>query len=325
MKRVHEELDKLSHRDSSWTQEAATRRSIHDLYEVGCRLTVDSAGVGGEVRRGVRKADGKPFAVKVIRFAGTQEDRGQIQALMAVNHPGIIQLVDWFEDPQTLWVVMELALGGELFGRITQRGRFSESEAAAAVRQILEAVGHMHSRGIVHCDLKPENILYGSDAGDAIKVADFGFAQFVPDSLAGDALLHRPLGTFSYTAPEILKSEGYGCQVDMWSLGVIVYVLLSGVPPFFKRSAVETLHDVRLRIIKGTCARPPARPSCAARCATAPSTPGARRFRCWGGPVTHTRLCVIACVRTRFVCARAHAWCPAARPLAPEVGPLSLT
>ncbi|KAJ1491283.1 kinase-like domain-containing protein, partial [Baffinella frigidus] len=165
------------------THDASFSRSIQDYYDVGSRLTAEACGGGGEVLLGVRKTDGQRFAIKVIRFGTSNEDRMQIQALSAVNHQGIIQLVDWFEDSQTLWVVMELAVGGELFGRVTARGKFSENEAAAAVRQILEAVGHMHERGLAHCDLKPENILYESDSGDTIKIADFGFAQVVRETL----------------------------------------------------------------------------------------------------------------------------------------------
>ena len=206
-----------------------------------------------------------------------------------------------------LYVVMELALGGEMFGRITQRGKFSERQAAAAFKQVLEAVGHMHSREIVHCDLKPENILYQDDTDSQIKVADFGFAQYITPAFHGGPgglpqsrrspprpTLHRccleklaslplpnphafvlhaslhiklllfPLGaahrfypsanrgTLAYTAPEILLQKTYDTKVDMWSLGVILYILLSGIPPFGRIRQDETHVDVAKRIMTGS-------------------------------------------------------------------------
>ncbi|EKX41326.1 hypothetical protein GUITHDRAFT_88432 [Guillardia theta CCMP2712] len=145
---------------------------------------------------------------------------------------------------------MEMALGGEMFGRIAERGAFTELEAANAFRQILEAVGHMHTRGVVHCDLKPENILYEDDTDRQIKIADFGFAQFIPGGSDGGQTLTKQLGTLSYTAPEILMGIGYDTKADMWSLGVILYILLSGIPPFGKRRG-ETDHDVKRNICRG--------------------------------------------------------------------------
>mmetsp|Transcript_39717 Transcript_39717/g.97625 ORF Transcript_39717/g.97625 Transcript_39717/m.97625 type:complete len:754 (-) Transcript_39717:484-2745(-) len=223
---------------------------IQDFYDVGSRLTADACGAGGEVMRGVHKADGQSFAVKVIQLDKTREDRSQIQTLGEVNHPGIIKLVDWFETPATLYVVMELALGGEMFGRIAERRAYTERDAAACFKQVLEAVGHMHNRGIVHCDLKPENVLYEDDTDRQIKIADFGFAQFMPGGSEGGEKLSKQLGTLSYTAPEILAGTGYDTKADMWSLGVILYILLSGIPPFGKRRG-ETDRDVKRNILKG--------------------------------------------------------------------------
>mmetsp|Transcript_14251 Transcript_14251/g.34469 ORF Transcript_14251/g.34469 Transcript_14251/m.34469 type:complete len:713 (+) Transcript_14251:366-2504(+) len=200
--------------------------------------------------RGVRREDGVGFAVKVILLEKTREDKSQIQTLGEVNHPGIIKLVDWFETPTTLYVVMELATGGEMFGRIAERRAYTEKDAAACFKQVLEAVGHMHARGIVHCDLKPENILYEDDTDRQIKLADFGFAQFMPGGSEGGEMLSKQLGTLSYTAPEILAGTGYDTKADMWSLGVILYILLSGIPPFGKRRG-ETDRDVKRNILKG--------------------------------------------------------------------------
>ena len=200
---------------------------IEDFYDIQSRLTEHSCGAGGTVVRGIRKSDGVAFAVKICDTGTSREDKSQIQTLTQVNHPGIIKLVDWFETSTSLYVVMELAMGGEMFARIVERGKFTERQAAAAFKQILEAVGHMHDRGLVHCDLKPENILYEDDSDRQIKIADFGFAQFMPDAVEGGRL-SKQLGTLNYTAPEILSGQGYGTKADLWSLGVILYILLSG-------------------------------------------------------------------------------------------------
>eukprot|EP00286_Rhodomonas_abbreviata_P019041 CAMPEP_0181309322 /NCGR_PEP_ID=MMETSP1101-20121128/11951_1 /TAXON_ID=46948 /ORGANISM="Rhodomonas abbreviata, Strain Caron Lab Isolate" /LENGTH=646 /DNA_ID=CAMNT_0023415797 /DNA_START=33 /DNA_END=1969 /DNA_ORIENTATION=+ len=219
---------------------------IDDYYDIGSRLTEESSGGSGEVVRGIRRSDGLAFAVKVVSMDEAREDRSQIDALTEVNHDALIKLVDWFETPDTLYVVMELAMGGELFGRIAQ-GAFSERDAAAAFRQILEGIGHMHSRGIVHCDLKPENILYADETDRQIKIADFGFAQFLPGGADGCERLYKETGTLSYVAPEVLKGIGYGTKADMWSLGVILYILLSGIHPFGRRRG-ETDDDVKRNI-----------------------------------------------------------------------------
>jgi serine/threonine protein kinase len=226
--------------------------TIEQFYEVGHRLTADAVGAGGEVVRGRRIADRQEFAIKVIRFGSSREDRSQIQAMIEVNHPGIIKLEDWFETKSTLYLVMEMARGGELFGRIAERGGkgYTEREASHCFKQILEAIGHMHLRGMVHCDLKPENILYQDDQDTQIKVADFGFAQFIPGGQEGGEHLTRQLGTLSYTSPEILLNKGYTTKADMWSLGVILYILLSGIPPFGKRRG-ETDRDQRHNICSG--------------------------------------------------------------------------
>jgi serine/threonine protein kinase len=223
---------------------------VHDYYHVGRRLTEDAMGAGGEVVRGRRKEDQQEFAIKVIRFSNSREDRSQIQAMTEVNHPGIIKLEDWFETKDMLFLVMEMARGGEMFGRIAERGKFTERDAANCFLQVLEAIGHMHARGMVHCDLKPENILYEDDTDKQIKIADFGFAQFIPGGQEGGQHLTRQLGTLSYTSPEILLNQGYTTKADMWSLGVILYILLSGIPPFGKRRG-ETDRDVRHHITHG--------------------------------------------------------------------------
>jgi len=145
-----------------------------------------------------------------------------------MENPYIIKLYDIFDTPNSLYLVMELVTGGELFDRIVEREQYSEANAKEVMKQLLIAIEYFHSLGIVHRDLKPENLLLENESDDTnIKVTDFGLGRF------SDLLMHTACGTAGYVAPEILSCKGYDKEVDMWSAGVILYILLSGYPPFF--------------------------------------------------------------------------------------------
>ncbi len=126
--------------------------------------------------------------------------------------------------------VMELARGGELFHKIVEREVYTEQQARDTVREITTAMLYCHQNGVVHRDLKPENVLLASATDETIKIADFGFAKEL--GTTADGLLHTACGTPGYVAPEILRQQPYGPSVDIWSLGVIFYILLCGYPPF---------------------------------------------------------------------------------------------
>lgn len=137
-----------------------------------------------------------------------------------------------FDSSDKLYIVLELVTGGELFDRIVSKGSYSEKEASELMKQVLDALSYLHAKGIVHRDLKPENLLYASPAPDApIKLADFGLAKIV-SSGGQSSVMHTTCGTPGYVAPEVLKNDGYDTQVDAWSMGVILYILLCGFPPF---------------------------------------------------------------------------------------------
>ncbi|CAM9615846.1 unnamed protein product, partial [Phaeothamnion confervicola] len=142
----------------------------------------------------------------------------------------ISRFTDFFEADDVYHLVMELVEGGELFDRVVARQNYSELEARECIRGMLAAIAYCHNVGVVHRDIKPENVLLASQDNDHdIKLADFGLAQAVSSS----AVLLMQCGTPSYVAPEILKAQPYGKAVDVWSVGVVSFILLCGYPPFY--------------------------------------------------------------------------------------------
>jgi len=153
--------------------------------------------------------------------------RCEISILKSVNHPNIIKLQGVFESRTRLYIVMEKLVGGELFGRIAGHPRFSEEEAAKLIRPLLESVAYLHDLGIVHRDIKPENILVGDNLDD-LKIADFGLSKM----LLPKERMDTACGTLSYVAPEVLTMQGYGQEADIWSVGVIMFLIICGKLPF---------------------------------------------------------------------------------------------
>jgi calcium/calmodulin-dependent protein kinase I len=164
------------------------------------------------------------------------------------NHPGIIQMVDMDESiPNTMRLVLELCEGGELFDRIQQKKFYPEQEAKVLIKNLLEAVGFIHSKGIMHRDLKPENILLASKVSNTdIKISDFGLAKYSKDYPRRLPRSHSICGSDFYLAPEVIKQEEYGREIDVWSVGVVCYVILSGSLPFFH----NVLHKLYRQIVE---------------------------------------------------------------------------
>ncbi|KAL1426156.1 hypothetical protein MTO96_018418 [Rhipicephalus appendiculatus] len=187
-------------------------------------------------RKCVHKKTGLTYAVKIVsrRTDTTQE----VQLLkMCQGHANIVQFVESFQDEAHTYIVLELLTGGELLERIRGRARFTESEACRIFRRLVSAVNFMHLRGVVHRDLKPENLLFTDNSDNAtIKVVDFGFARLKPQE---NQLMKTPCFTLNYAAPEVLQqarpgnnaAAGYNESCDLWSLGVILYTMLSGRAP----------------------------------------------------------------------------------------------
>lgn len=185
------------------------------------------------------RLSGEQFASKVIDRTKLKprDDRAVFREVdvlrqVAAGHPGIIALVDFYERPEVFHVVLELARGGDVFDRLARRTTYTEKDARDLARNLLEATQHVHSHGIVHRDLKPENMLLVDDVSDvSLKLADFGFAKRLSDGNPPGKLTTR-CGTPAFVAPEILLSVPYTEKCDMWSVGVILYLLLGGYPPF---------------------------------------------------------------------------------------------
>ncbi|DAZ97558.1 TPA: hypothetical protein N0F65_005530 [Lagenidium giganteum] len=234
-----------------WTtvlQQATDKVSIDEFYNIGPQL---GRGRFSKVCEGVHKQSGIRHAVKIIdksKLVATEKEllRTEIAILKLVKHPNIIELHDVYEDRQHIYIVTELVSGGELFNRIVGRSRYTETEARMVMMPLLESVAYLHRLGIVHRDIKPENILCGERLND-LKIADFGLSKLVHP----EEIMKMPCGTLNYVAPEVLSLVGYGKEADIWSVGVIMFLLLRGELPFHGKTKNEiiqkTLHaDINL-------------------------------------------------------------------------------
>jgi len=219
-------------------------------YKFGKTLGQGSfATVKQAIRKGKKKGEegGQKLAVKIIiKTALNSEDKEALETEVAVmeklKHDHIVELVEVFDCTARFYMVMELCVGGEMFDRIVKKSMYTEDEARKCVAQMADALEYCHSQGIVHRDIKPENLLYARpDPDETVKIADFGLAHL----LKKDEHLKTACGTPGYVAPEVLTGEGYGTEVDMWSIGVVVYILLCGYPPFYDDSTAILFNMIK--------------------------------------------------------------------------------
>ena len=256
-----------SYSSSSYSSSLFGRRhfvNVEDEYIVDPRIL--GSGQHGSVRGCIKRSTGEGYAVKSMRKDDPSLDPRaivrEVELLRELNHESVIRLVGVYEDERYVHLITDLCVGGELFDRIVRRSSshssssssdprddaeddvpcFGEDEAANVIRQILEGVSHMHDNGIVHRDIKPENVMFvtshdddderrpSSSSSMMVKLIDLGLSR--RHDVDVDAPMRSLVGTPYYIAPEVLRRAGYDRSCDLWSIGIVTYVLLCGYPPF---------------------------------------------------------------------------------------------
>ncbi|XP_020203233.1 calcium-dependent protein kinase 17 [Cajanus cajan] len=220
---------------------------VRATYTIGKEL---GRGQFGVTHLCTDKATGQQFACKTIakRKLVNKEDIEDVRREVQIMHhlsgqPNIVELKGAYEDKQSVHLVMELCAGGELFDRIIAKGHYTERAAASLLRTIVQIVHTFHSMGVIHRDLKPENfLLLSKDENAPLKATDFGLSVFFKEGETFKDIV----GSAYYIAPEVLKRK-YGPEVDIWSVGVMLYILLCGVPPFW----AESEHGIFNAILRG--------------------------------------------------------------------------
>eukprot|EP00746_Dinoflagellata_sp_MGD_P007763 gnl/MRDRNA2_/MRDRNA2_115436_c0_seq1.p1 gnl/MRDRNA2_/MRDRNA2_115436_c0~~gnl/MRDRNA2_/MRDRNA2_115436_c0_seq1.p1 ORF type:complete len:336 (-),score=63.00 gnl/MRDRNA2_/MRDRNA2_115436_c0_seq1:24-1031(-) len=209
-------------------------------------VKVIGKGSYGKVMLVKHSGDGVTYAMKMLRKENVVK-RNQVEhtkternVLETVSHPFIVNLVYAFQTPKKLYFVLEYCAGGELFFHLSRAGRFSEGRCRFYTSEILLAIGHLHALDIIYRDMKPENILLDSDGH--VKLTDFGLSkEGIKDNFSAKSMC----GTPEYLAPEILNKAGHGKAVDWYSLGALMYEMLTGLPPFYTRDREKLFERIR--------------------------------------------------------------------------------
>jgi calcium/calmodulin-dependent protein kinase I len=198
------------------------------------------------VCRGTHRASSKKVAIKCVlrKDLPPTDDAAiydEVAIMSSLSHPYIVPLIDFFEEKDCYFLVMELMCGGDLFDRIGKKKFYSEADARDLAVKMLKAMAYCHSHKIAHCDMKPKNLLLMSEDNDSyIKLADFGFAARCHTSKS----LTKQCGTPFFVSPEILMRQPYDQQSDMWSVGCIIFLLLSGNLPFLGKNQKELFRKI---------------------------------------------------------------------------------
>jgi len=241
-----------------------SQRDINQYYEVTKNLL--GKGSYGKVQLGYLKGTNIQRAIKIIeksKVRNVERFKLEVEIMMKLDHPNILRLYDYFEDEKFVYLVLELCSGGELFDRIIEKKYYNETEARIIFKQIMKAIIHCHIQGVCHRDLKPENfIMISKDDPYTLKLIDFGLSRTFdnkeenilqpkkePENIPQGkrhtrAVLMTKAGTPFYIAPEVLTGN-YNEKCDVWSAGVILYILFCGYPPFYGENNKQILEEVK--------------------------------------------------------------------------------
>lgn len=215
-------------------------KPIFGKYELGKLL---GCGAFAKVYHAREINNGRSVAIKVINKKNLSNKDGipdkhierEVSVMRQLQHPYIVRLYEVLATKTKIYFVMEYVKGGELFNQIANKGRFSEDLGRKCFQQLISAVNYCHSRGIYHRDLKPENVLI--DENGDLKVTDFGLSATTDQIQSFDGLLYTVCGSPAYVAPEVLTIKGYdGAKTDVWSCGIILYVMIAGYFPFYDQN-----------------------------------------------------------------------------------------
>ena len=216
---------------------------LRDSYKISKKI---GEGAYSSVRRIKHRATGEKRAVKTIhkKTLKTEEEKNmafnEVAVLRSLDHPNVIKLHEYYQDEQNYYIIMEYCGGGELFERILTHGCITESTAAEYMRQIFEVLIYLEDRGVVHRDLKPENFLLSSSTeGACLKIIDFGSSKFYTPG----EIMTTKVGTPYYISPEVLRKT-YNYKCDIWSAGVLMYIILCGYPPFGGNTDQEIIKKI---------------------------------------------------------------------------------
>lgn len=212
-------------------------------YAVGRTI---GGGTFAKVKFAINTDTGGFVALKVLakdtilRNKMVEQIKREVSIMKMVRHPNVVRLHEVLASRVKIYIVLEFVSGGELFDEIVHQGKLSEEKSRRYFQQLIDAVDYCHGRGVSHRDLKPENLLL--DAQGNLKISDFGLSA-LPHQVREDGLLHTVCGTPNYVAPEVLENKGYdGAVADIWSCGVILFVLMSGYLPF-NEADLKTLYN----------------------------------------------------------------------------------
>lgn len=216
----------------------------YDIYP-----TILGTGGYGTVRECLHRATGEKYAVKTIdksKVERLDHIQREIALLSSIDHHGVMKMVDYYEDEDYVHIVTEKYTGGDLFDEIvnntTNYGCLDEDQAARIIKSILEAVQYLHENDIVHRDIKPENVMFADEEGSSVKLIDFGLSR--KHCTKNEGFMKNQVGTPYYMSPDVIQGK-YDRSCDLWSIGVVAYILLTGYPPFNGDTNSDVLESVR--------------------------------------------------------------------------------